>query len=126
MKKIPNITDAEWQVMRVFWAEGPLTAKTVHERLANPTGWTALTVKTLINRLHAKGALSRVKVSRAFEFSPRLAECDCVRAENRSFLQRVYGGAVKPMLTTLLEDEDLSAEDIAELRAMLDAREARN
>lgn len=120
--KLPNITDAEWQVMRILWAEHPLTAKAVHERLGRSVGWTALTVKTLINRLYEKGALSRVKVSRAFEFSPKLAESDCIRAENRSFLQRVYGGAVKPMLTTLLQEEHLSPEDIAELRAMLDEK----
>lgn len=120
--KMPRITDAEWQVMRVLWSEAPLTAKEVHERLERSTGWSALTVKTLINRIYEKGGLRRRKAGRAFQFTPKIAEADCVRAENRSFLQRVYGGSVKPMLTTLLEHEDLTAEDIAELRAMLDAK----
>lgn len=125
MKKMPRITDAEWQVMRVLWGEAPLTAREVHARLAADTGWSSLTVKTLINRLHEKGALRRAKVGRAFAFSPALAEADCLRAENRSFLQRVYGGAVQSMLTTLLAEEELSADEIAELRAMLDAKEGK-
>ena len=123
MKKTPRITEAEWLVMRTLWAESPLTAKEVHERLYDSTSWSSLTVKTLINRLYDKGGLRRAKVGRAFEFTPKLAAEDCIRAENRSFLQRVYGGAVKPMLTTLLEEEDLSQQDIDELRAMLDAKE---
>ena len=123
MKTTPRITDAEWTVMRVLWREHPLTAKEVHRRLQNDASWTALTVKTLINRLYEKGALTRQKVSRAFEFRPAIAESACRRAENRSFLERVYGGAVQPMLTTLLEEEDLSPEDIAELRALLDRKE---
>lgn len=126
MKHVPRITDAEWAVMRVLWQEHPLTAKAVHARLEPVTHWTALTVKTLINRLYEKGVLTRQKVSRAFEFRPALAESKCRRAENRSFLDRVYGGAVKPMLTTLLEEEELSPDDIAELRALLDRKEGRS
>ena len=123
MKKTPRISDAEWQVMRVLWREHPLAATAVHDRLAAGSGWTARTVKTLIDRLYTKGALSRRKAGRAFEFSPKVAEADCVRAEGRSFLDRVYGGALRPMLTSFLEEETLSPEDIAALRAILDGKE---
>ena len=123
MKSLPRISEAEWIVMRVLWKEHPLTAKAVYERLASEIDWSATTVKTLINRLENKGAISFRKVGRAFEFFPVAREEECVRAQNRSFLQRVYGGALQPMLTTLLADEELSQEEIAELKAILDRKE---
>ena len=62
------------------------------------------------------------KEARAHLYFPKVAEADCVRAESRSFLERVYGGSPQPMLAQFVEETPLSEQDIAELRRILDEK----
>jgi BlaI family penicillinase repressor len=118
--KMPKISEAEWQVMKTMWAQSPLTANEVVERLSEATRWSDKTVKTLINRLTKKGALGFERQGRTYLYHPRVAEVDCARAEGQSFLKRVYGGAMLPMLAAFLEEETLSRSEIEELKRILD------
>src|SRR5512140_2057075 len=95
---VPRISDAEWLIMRVLWAKSPATAKDVVAALDEETRWNPKTVLTLINRLVEKGAVGFTKEARTHLYYAKAAERDCVRVESRSFLERVYGGAVQPML----------------------------
>ena len=122
MKKIPRISESEWQVMRVLWVKAPRTANEVVEALSGTTTWKPKTIKTLINRLVNKKALGFKKKGRAYDYYPLVDEPACVKAESRSFLRRVYGGALTPMLAHFLEDADLSPDEIEELRRILDER----
>jgi BlaI family penicillinase repressor len=122
VKKLPRISDAEWQVMRVVWERGRATTNVVVEALAPHSNWKPKTIMTLLKRLTDKGALDYEKKGRAHEFFPLVREADCVRAESRSFLKRVYGGALTPMLVHFLEESPLRAEDIRALRRILDER----
>ena len=119
---IPQISDAEWLVMRALWAKSPATAKEVVAALETETRWNPKTVLTLINRLVGKGALGFTREARTHLYFPKLTESECVRVESRSFLQRVYGGAVQPMLAQFVKETPLSAQDIAELRRILDEK----
>ncbi len=123
MKKLPKISEAEWQVMQVLWARSPLTANEVIERLEPVASWKPKTIRTLITRLVQKKALGVNKEGREHKYSSLVEEAECVRAESRSFLKRVYGGALTPMLVHLLEEQALSSEEIAELKRVLDERE---
>ena len=117
-----NITQAEWTVMQVLWREGPLSATEVFEGLEGESDWHPKTVRTLLGRLVAKGALGREKRGGVYRFAPLATERECVREESQSFLQRCFGGSPRPMLAHLIEHEDLSPEDIEALRAKLDER----
>ena len=123
MKKIPRISESEWQVMKLLWAESPATANKIVEDLSLRTTWKPKTVKTLLNRLVKKQALGYEKKGREYHYYPLVAESECIKAESRSFLRRVYGGATKPMLAALLESDDLSPEDIQELKQILERKE---
>ena len=109
-------------VIRVLWSKSPLTANEVFEQLAGKTKWKFKTVKTLIDRLARKGAVKFVKDGRKHRYYPAVAEADCVATETRSFVRRVYGGIAKPMLAAFLEDADLSAKDISELKEILEQK----
>jgi len=122
MKKLPKISESEWLVMQVLWSRGKLTANEVVEELAGRTKWKPKTVKTLINRLVKKGAVKFQKEGRKYRYYPAVSEAECVGTESRSFIQRVYGGAARPMLAAFLEDAELSAEDIAELKQILEQK----
>ena len=125
MKGLPRISDAEWLVMQAFWSEGRLTADEVVEKLAGKVHWNARTIRTLINRLLTKKALKFEKEGRKYRYFPAVSEEQCVRQERRSFVQRVYGGTVTPMLAAFIEEAKLSRENIEELKRMLDEKRRR-
>jgi BlaI family penicillinase repressor len=119
MKKIPKISESEWEVMRALWIESPLTANKIVEKLTATTHWKATTIRTLINRLVEKSVVGYEKKGREYHYYPLLAETECVRAESRSFLRRVYRGALNPILSAFIENEELSPEDIKALERIL-------
>ena len=114
------ISDAEWLVMQVVWKNSPLTAAQVVEDLSPRTKWKPKTVMTLLNRLVKKGVLGFQKKGRAYHYYPLIEQTDCIKAENRSFIQRVYGGVLKPVVVDFLEGAELSKEDVEELKSILD------
>lgn len=119
MAALPRISDAEWTIMKVLWANAPLTAEEIVATLQDFTTWNPRTIKTLLNRLVKKQALGYEKDGRRYYYAPLVDEAECMRAESQSFLARVYDGAFSPMLAMFLEDNTLSPEEIAELRRML-------
>ncbi|OHB84472.1 MAG: transcriptional regulator [Planctomycetes bacterium RBG_19FT_COMBO_48_8] len=122
MKKLPKISESEWLVMRVLWSKSPLAAQEVFEQLDATTKWKPKTVKTLIDRLVKKGAVKYEKEGRRYMYSPAVGLDECVSTERRSFVRRVYGGITKPMLAAFLEDAELSANDISELKDILEQK----
>jgi len=106
--------------MKVIWAKHPATASDVIESLSPSSSWKPKTIMTLLNRLTKKGALAYEKRGRAYHYYPLVEEAECVKAESQTFLQRVHGGALKPMLANFLEDAKLSDQEIEELKALLD------
>ncbi len=108
--------------MKVLWSAPGLAADDVVEALRGKVTWNARTIRTLINRLLQKKALKYVKEGRKYRYFPAVREEQCIRQERRSFLQRVYGGTVAPMLAAFIEDAELSPADIEELRRMLDQK----
>ena len=122
MKKLPRISESEWRVMRVLWAKNPLAAQDVFERLEVTTKWKPKTVKTLIDRLVKKGAVNYEKNGRRYMYYPAVGKDECTTTERRSFVRRVYGGITKPMLAAFLEDAELSADDISELKEILEQK----
>jgi len=124
MKKVPRISDTEWELMKVVWAQAPCSAGQIIEALekSDPT-WHPKTVKAFLNRLVGKGALAFRKEGRAYLYRPAVKEQDCVDAASTSFLQRVFGGSMKPMLAHFVEHKKLSRSEIAELRRLLNSPE---
>ncbi|WP_432667694.1 BlaI/MecI/CopY family transcriptional regulator [Wukongibacter baidiensis] len=119
---MPQISDSEWKVMKILWTNSPATANEVLENLVKNTNWKSTTVKTLLSRLVKKGAIGFEKRNRTYYYYPLVTEDECVKAESRSFLKRVYGGALKSMIANFLEIQDLSEADIEDLKNILDEK----
>jgi BlaI family penicillinase repressor len=126
IKNRPQISPAEWRVMSWLWEHGPATANEVIAGLEPETSWNHRTIRTLLSRLVAKGAAAKRRGEREQVYSSKVSQRECVRAESRSFLARVFGGALAPALATFLEDRRLSASEIEELRALLDEQSRRS
>ncbi len=117
------ISDAESRVMAVLWEASPLASEDIVTALSKPTGWHEKTVKTLLNRLLVKGAISAEKDGRRYLYSPLLHREEWQRRESRSLLDRVFGGKVAPLLAHFSQHEKLTAKDVAELRKLIDSIE---
>ena len=121
MKPSPKISDTEWEIMRVVWAHHPITAADLIARLtaADPT-WHPKTARTLLARLVEKKALDYEERGRVYVYEPRVTEAECIAVASGSFLERVFGGSLKPMLAHFVEQRRLTREELDELRALLD------
>lgn len=114
-----RISEAEAAVMMVLWEQSPLTAQDVIERAPKERGWSATTVKTLLARLVAKKAVTHETDGRRYLYRPLVARDDYVVGESRRLIDRLFAGRLTPLVAHLARREVLSAEEIAEIEALL-------
>ncbi len=114
-----RISDAEHAVMEALWEKSPQTAVEVCNSVCGERGWSMPTVKTLLSRLVAKGAVATEPDGRRFLYSPILAREDYVGGESRRLVDRLFGGRAAPLFAHLAETEALSDDDIAEIERLL-------
>lgn len=122
MKKLPQISEAEYQVMKIVWKYAPISTNEVIEKLVETSTWSPKTIQTMLLRLVKKGALTYEKNSRVFVYTPLVKEEEYVATESHSFLNRFYNGALNSMVLNFLENDKLSEDDIEELREILNKR----
>ncbi|MFN7562977.1 MAG: BlaI/MecI/CopY family transcriptional regulator [Prosthecobacter sp.] len=121
MPAAPDISDSEWAIMEALWESSPQTASEVTKTLRASMNWAENTVRTLLTRLVEKGALKTAEnASGTRTFIPAVKREACVRAESQSFLDRVFGGAAKPLLVHFAHHSKLSPGEIKELKKLLD------
>ena len=114
MSKLPQISEAEFEVMKVIWKYAPISTNEVTEKLTQPK-----TIQTMLKRLVTKKALTYEKQSRVFVYTPLVPETEYIRQESNSFLNKYYNGNIVSMLTSYLEDDKLSKTELDTLRHLL-------
>ncbi len=113
-----KITESELEVMRVLWEAGDsLSVTEIRQILQARKGWEATTVKTLIRRLLAKGAVSQEK-RKVFYYTPLVSQQEYNDWAANDLVRRLFRGSAKALVATLVKSEGLSAQDIDELRAL--------
>ena len=122
---VPRLSDAEWEVMLVLWDDSPLTSADVVERVAGRHDWSPHTVKTLLRRLVDKGALTYRQQANRYLYRPAVGRDKCLREASRSFLNKVFAGDAAGMLAHLVDEVDLTDEQIRELRRLLQKKGGR-
>jgi BlaI family penicillinase repressor len=118
----PALSPAEWRVMSVLWEHGKLDARRVFAELADEREWAYQTVKTLLSRLVAKGAVAYDQVGNSYLYRPAVAREEMTRQEVRSVFERVVGAAVSPVLAHFIDEAELSEDDIRKLQQLLDEK----
>lgn len=119
MSKLPQISEAEFEVMKVIWKYAPISTNEVTEKLTQTTDWSPKTIQTMLKRLVTKKALTYEKQSRVFVYTPLVPETEYIRQESNSFLNKYYNGNIVSMLTPYLEDDKLSKTELDTLRHLL-------
>lgn len=120
MKKTTEISGAELEVMQILWNAGsPMRVQDVCDKLE--TGkWEYRTVATLLIRLREKGAVLCDKRDNVNYYTPMLDKDSYTKSQTKTFVQRLYNGSVKDLAVSLFKSDDLSKEDIDEIRKMFD------
>ena len=122
MKKLPQISEAEYEVMKIVWKNAPVSTNEVTETLTSTTDWSPKTIQTMLKRLVNKDALTYVKEGRVFVYTPLVEEDEYISQKSSSFLSRYYDGELTSMVSAYLENDRLSDDEISELRSLLDRR----
>ncbi|MGN0412607.1 MAG: BlaI/MecI/CopY family transcriptional regulator [Lachnospiraceae bacterium] len=125
MRNLPQISEAEYEVMKVVWKHAPISTNEITQQLLKTTNWSPKTIQTLIKRLVNKGALSYEKQSRMFVYTPTVEESEYIGQESNSFLKRFYGGNITAMLSAYLENDKLSEAEIETLRGLLSKKDTK-
>jgi len=123
MKEMVQISEAEYEVMKVVWKYAPISTNQVIEKLIKTSDWSPKTIQTLLLRLVKKGALSYEKDSRVFVYTPIVKEEEYLVQESSSFLNRFYDGMLNSMVLNFLKQDKLTEQDIDELRRILSERQ---
>jgi BlaI family penicillinase repressor len=123
MKKASiELTEAEWTIIKAVWAAEPCSAPDIQEKLRSKTGWTYSTVRTLMDRMVAKGLLSAGKVRHLTLFRSAVTREQAQRSELLYALKHAFNGALTPMVQCLLDTGEVSARELAQLEALIKAR----
>ena len=115
-----QITTAEFQVMDVLWDRSPIAATEVAERLADETGWSLKTVKTLLSRLVEKNAVSHEPDGRRYLYRPKVSRDDYAQRATRKLADQLFGGRAAPLVAHLAESKGLSQDDLRDLQNLLE------
>ena len=117
--ELPQISEAEWQVMEVVWQGSPITAAEIIVELAEPTGWNHRTIRTLLNRLVRKKALSFETLANRYLYRPLVKRESYLKEEGRTFLQKMFSGDTASLVMHFVRDGRLSATELRELKQLL-------
>ena len=118
-----KISDSELEVMKVLWrAEDALPVNVIRETLQKDRGWEPTTVKTLIGRLVAKGAVRQEKRN-VFYYSPLIGEEEYNAWATDNLIRKLYHGSARDLVAALVQSDGLSRDDIDELRNMFRVEE---
>ncbi len=124
-KPAVELTQAEWEIMKVVWEKEPCAAGTVQETMAKKRDRAYSTVKTTMDRMTEKGFLQIEKIRNLQLFRSCISDVDAKRGEFRKMLKRAFDGALTPMMQFLIEHEGLSKKQASQLRKLVNKAEKR-
>jgi len=121
-KKPVELTEAEWAIMKAVWDLEPCTAPQIQQKLRRGTAWTYSTVRTLMDRMVAKGLLGAEKAGHLTQYRSAVTRAQAQRSELLYALKHAFNGALGPMVQCLLDTDELSARELAELESLIQAK----
>ncbi len=122
MNILPQISDAEFEVMNIIWKYAPINTNDIIKHLSQAAKWNPRTIQTMIFRLEKKGVITHEKESRIFVYSPLIPKEEYLKVASSNFINRFFDGALNQMVVNYLSKTELSDEDIDDLQTILDEK----
>lgn len=117
-----ELTEAEWEIIKAVWDNQPCTAPAVQEQLQRLKGWHYSTVKTMMDRMVVKGLLKQEKIRNLTLYRSVITKKEAQSCEIMRTVKRAFNGALTPMMQFLLENKDLSHDELSGLEAMIKSK----
>jgi predicted transcriptional regulator len=124
-KKKYDLTEGEWAIIQAVWDNQPCAAPTVQELLQSEKAWTYSTVKTMMDRMVAKGLLKTERIRNLILYRAAITRREAQSSEIMRAVKRAFDGALTPMMQFLLDNNELSKNQLAELEAMIKSKKVR-
>lgn len=124
MNDLPRISDAEWSVMEVLWDQAPRTANEIVDALLPQTPWNPKTIKTLINRLVNKGALTYEKTGRTFLYAPAVPRPAMEQRLVGGLIRGAFRGSAERLVLRALESGETTREELDAIKKLIAEFEA--
>ena len=118
-KKNYELTEGEWAIIQAVWDNEPCAAPMVQEELADQKKWTYSTVKTMMDRMVAKGLLTTEKIRNLILYRSAITRKQAQKGEIMRAVKRAFDGALTPMMQFLLDNHKLSQKQLSELEAQI-------
>jgi len=118
--KTRTLTEQELEIMKVVWERKTATVRDVYEALRERKGVAYTTVMTMMNILETKGHLVKRPEGRAYVYEPSQAQTQVISGMVQEFVDRVFDGAARPLVLSLLQERKLSREDLEEISRLID------
>jgi predicted transcriptional regulator len=117
-----DLTESEWSVIKAVWQHEPCSAPLIQAELEEKTGWTYSTVRTLMDRMVAKGLLTAVKTGKVTHYRSGITREQAQRSELLYALKHAFNNALSPMVQFLLDTGELSAAELDTLESMIKSK----
>jgi predicted transcriptional regulator len=118
-KKNYELTEAEWAIIQAVWENEPCAAPTIQELLEDRKNWTYSTVKTLMDRMVAKGLLKTERIRNLILYRSVITKLQAQKSEVMRTVKRAFNGALTPMMQFMLDNHALSQKQLNELEALI-------
>jgi BlaI family penicillinase repressor len=121
-KKSYQLTEGEWAIIETVWGNQPCAAPTVQEKLASRKKWSYSTVKTMMDRMVAKGLLSTERIRNLILYRSAITRRQAQKGEIMRAIKRAFDGALTPMMQFLLDNNNLSRKQLNELEVLIKSK----
>ena len=118
-----ELTEAEWTIIKAVWEGEPCTAPAIQEKLFAQTAWTYSTVRTLMDRMVGKGLLKADKEKNITLYQTAVTRAQAQRGELLYALKHAFNGALTPLVQCLLDTNDISRDELAQLKQLIATHE---
>ncbi len=122
MEKLPQISEAEYEIMKIIWDEYPISTNEICEKAQQTHSWNQKTIHTLLTRLNTKKVISYEQKGRMYYYYPLISQKKYLEQENHLFLKRFYNGEMAPMLSALLSNSEVSDSELQNLYDIINSR----
>lgn len=110
-KEKVKLNDSEWKIMMLLWSRNPLTCRQIEDALQDSTGWTRHAIISFLKRMMEKKYVAMEEASPRLYY-PLLDKETTVLQETRSFVKKVFDGKMGPLVSSLVDSEDITKEEI--------------
>jgi len=124
-KKRYELTEGEWAILKAVWKKEPCAAPTIQEALEKQKDWTYSTVKTMMDRMADKGLLETERIRNLILYRSAITRAQAQNGEITRTIKRAFNGALTPMMQFLLDNNQLSKKQLAELEAMIKSKKVK-